>query len=73
VAPEVPKERSDALRAAFMQTMKDPEFLDEAQRTLGPIDPISGTDMQQIIARVYALPPEIIARAREAVKVPGSN
>jgi tripartite-type tricarboxylate transporter receptor subunit TctC len=73
VAPEVPKERSDALRAAFMQTMADPEFLDEASRTLGPIDPTSGPDMQKIIANVYALPPEVVARAREAVKIPGSN
>jgi tripartite-type tricarboxylate transporter receptor subunit TctC len=72
VAPGVPKERADALRTAFMATMNDPEFLDEARRTLGPIDPISGPAMQDIIANVYALPPEVIAKAREAVKVPGS-
>jgi len=53
----VPKERTDALRAAFMATMIDAEFLDEARRLLGPIDPISGADMQAIIAKVYALPP----------------
>jgi hypothetical protein len=29
--------------------------------------------MQDIIANVYALPPEVIAQAREAVKIPGSN
>ena len=73
VAPGVPKDRADALRAAFMATMKDPDFLDEAQRLLGPIDPISGPDMQDIIAKVYALSPELIATAREAVKAPGSN
>jgi tripartite-type tricarboxylate transporter receptor subunit TctC len=67
VAPEVPKDRVEALRAAFMATMADPEFLDEAKRTLGPIDPISGPDMQTLIANVYALPPEVIAKAREAV------
>jgi tripartite-type tricarboxylate transporter receptor subunit TctC len=70
VAPEVPRERTDALRTAFLDTMKDPEFLDEAKRTLGPIDPISGVDMQKIIENVYRLPPEIIARARDAVKAP---
>jgi hypothetical protein len=73
VAPGVPRDRTEALRAAFMATMSDPEFLDEAKRTLGPIDPISGSDMQDIIANVYALPPEVIAQAREAVKIPGSN
>jgi hypothetical protein len=53
--------------------MNDPDFLDEAKRVLGPIDPISGTDMQAIISNVYALPGEAIATAREAVKIPGSN
>jgi tripartite-type tricarboxylate transporter receptor subunit TctC len=73
VAPGVPQDRTDALRAAFMATMNDPDFLDEAKRVLGPIDPISGTDMQAIISNVYALPGEVIATAREAVKIPGSN
>jgi hypothetical protein len=73
VAPGVPKDRTDALRAAFMATMNDPDFLDEAKRLLGPIDPISGADMQGIISKVYALPPEVIAQAREAVRIPGSK
>ena len=73
VAPGVPKERADALREAFMATMRDPDFLEEAMRVLGTIDPTSGPDMQSIIANVYALPADIIATAREAVKIPGAN
>jgi tripartite-type tricarboxylate transporter receptor subunit TctC len=73
VAPGVPPDRTEALRAAFMATMNDPEFLDEAKRLLGPIDPTSGADMQSIIANIYALPAEVIATAREAVKTPGAN
>jgi tripartite-type tricarboxylate transporter receptor subunit TctC len=73
VAPEVPKARSDALRAAFMDTMRDPQFIEDATRTLGSLGPVSGEDMQKIVADVYALPPAIIARAREAVRVPGAN
>jgi tripartite-type tricarboxylate transporter receptor subunit TctC len=73
VAPAVPKERIDALRTAFMATMRDPEFLAEAAKTLGQIDPLTGPEMQKIIADVYALPPEIIAKARETVKVSGAN
>jgi tripartite-type tricarboxylate transporter receptor subunit TctC len=73
VAPGVPKDRADALRQAFMATTIDAEFLDEAKRTLGPIDPISGPDMQAIISNVYALPSDVIVKAREAVKNPGSN
>jgi tripartite-type tricarboxylate transporter receptor subunit TctC len=73
VAPGVPKERTPALRDAFMATMRDPEFLDEARRTLGVIDPISGEQMQGIVENVYALPSEVIAKAREAVRIPGAN
>jgi len=73
VAPGVPKERADALRQAFMATMIDPDFIEEAKQALGPIDPIAGTKMQDIISNVYALPPDIIAKAREAVKIPGAN
>ena len=73
VAPGVPKDRTEALRAAFMATMRDTDFLAEAGQVLGPIDPVSGADMQAIIANVYALPAEVIAQAREAVKIPGAN
>jgi tripartite-type tricarboxylate transporter receptor subunit TctC len=73
VAPDVPKARSDALRAAFMETMSDPDFVAEAKRTLGPLGPVSGEEMQKIVSDVYALSPNVIAKAREAVKVPGSN
>jgi hypothetical protein len=73
VAPGVPADRTEALRAGFMATLEDPEFLGEAKEVLGPIDPVSGIDMQTIISKVYALPGDIIAAAREAVKVPGAN
>jgi tripartite-type tricarboxylate transporter receptor subunit TctC len=71
VAPGVPKDRADALRTAFMETMRDPNFLAEAAKTLGDIDPMSGPEMQQIIAEVQALPAEVIAKARDSMRVPG--
>ena len=73
VAPGVPKDRTDALRSAFMVTMRDPEFLAEATKTLGEIDPLTGLEMQKIIADLYVLPPEVIAKARETVKASGAN
>jgi hypothetical protein len=73
LAPGVPMDRTLALREAFMATLRDTEFLAEAQQALGPIDPVSGTDMQAIIANVYALPAQVIAQARAAVKVSGPN
>jgi hypothetical protein len=73
IAPSVPKDRADAIRTAFVKTMKDPQFLAEAEKTLGQIDPLSGPEMQKIITDVHALPPDVIAKAREAVKLPGAN
>jgi tripartite-type tricarboxylate transporter receptor subunit TctC len=73
VAPAVPKERADALRDAFMATMHDPEFLADADKALGEIDPLSGIDMQKLIANVYTLPPAILAKARETVKAPTAD
>jgi tripartite-type tricarboxylate transporter receptor subunit TctC len=69
VAPGVPKDRTESLRAAFMATMRDPDFLAEAEKTLGQIDPMTGAEMQKIIGEVYSLPPEVIAKARATVKV----
>jgi tripartite-type tricarboxylate transporter receptor subunit TctC len=73
VAPAVPRDRADALRTAFMATMDDPDFLADAEKTLGKIDPLSGLGMQRIIASVYALPPAVVTKARETVKVPGAE
>jgi tripartite-type tricarboxylate transporter receptor subunit TctC len=68
VPPGVPQDRTDALRAAFMQTMKDPDFLADANKSLGTIDPVSGAEMQSIVSRVYSLPADVVAKARDAAK-----
>jgi tripartite-type tricarboxylate transporter receptor subunit TctC len=68
VAPEVPQDRADALRTAFMQTMKDPDFLADAKKSLGKIDPVSGADMKEVVTRVNSLPAAITEKARDAIK-----
>jgi hypothetical protein len=69
LAPKVPAERVAALRAAFDATMQDPDFRADALKTVGMIDPVSGLQMQAMLAEVYALPPEIIERARKTVGI----
>ena len=69
VTPGVPSERVQALRAAFNATMQDKDFQREAATTIGPIDPVSGEDMQMMLGAVYALPAPLIERARQAVGV----
>ena len=68
VAPEVPAERVDALRAAFMATMKDPDFVSEAQKAGLDIDAVDGAEVQRLIARIYAAPPDLIAKVKKALR-----
>jgi hypothetical protein len=58
-----PVDRVTAMRAAFDETMRDPEFLSDARKTLLDVDPVSGQDMAGIIAEAYATPKEVVARA----------
>jgi hypothetical protein len=63
MAPHVPPERVKALRAAFMATMADAEFLADAKKQKLDIDPISGEVMQEMIARVYKTPRDVVEKA----------
>ena len=62
--PGVPAERVQALRAAFAQTLKDPQFLAEAEKLGVEVQHVGGERIQQLVERIYASPPEIIARAK---------
>ena len=62
--PGVPAERIAAMRAAFDATMKDPEFLKEAEAAAMEIAPVSGRSMQDISADLIATPERVKARAR---------
>jgi len=69
--PNVPQDRVDALRKAFDDTMKDKEFLAEADKAQLEITPVSGVKVQQLVTDVYKTPPEIVAKAAELLKVEG--
>ena len=67
-AGDVPADRVAAIRAAFVQTMKDPEFLGEADKLKIEVDPVSGEDMQKVVANVLATPKNLAARARTIIE-----
>jgi tripartite-type tricarboxylate transporter receptor subunit TctC len=66
--PGVPEDRVDALRKAFMDTMKDKEFLAEAEKAQLEITPVSGVEVQQPVADIYKTPPEVVKKAAEILK-----
>jgi tripartite-type tricarboxylate transporter receptor subunit TctC len=66
--PGIPQDRAEALRKAFMDTMKDKEFLAEAEKAGLEITPVSGEKIQELVKEVYDTPPEIAKKAAEIVK-----
>ncbi len=64
----VPRERVAALRRAFDATMKDPQFLAEAERSKTDISPMTGEEAQKIAAATINTPPDVLARANALIE-----
>ena len=66
--PNVPADRVAVLRQAFMDTMKDKDFLAEADKMQLEINPVSGEEVEKLVKDVYATPPDVIAKAKQAAE-----
>ena len=66
--PGVPEPRVTALRAAFMATVKDPKFLDDAKNGNFDVEPVSGEDLQKLVKDVVATPSQITERAKKIIE-----
>jgi tripartite-type tricarboxylate transporter receptor subunit TctC len=64
--PDTPKDRVEALRRAFDETMKDPEFLAEAKKTGLSVGPLRGEEVQKLVQEVADIPPDILEKVRAA-------
>jgi tripartite-type tricarboxylate transporter receptor subunit TctC len=60
--PEVPKDRAEALQAAFMKVMADPEFIAGAKRLNLDLSPIDGETVRKMIVMAAQTPKAVIAR-----------
>lgn len=63
--PGTPKARLEVLRKAFADTMKDPQFLDEAKKARLDLSPISGEELEQAVQGIYDAEPEVVAKLKE--------
>ena len=68
VPPGVPPARVDALRRAFDATMKDKDFLADAEKMKLEIDPLTGEEVAAVIEQVSRTSPETAARVRAAME-----
>jgi tripartite-type tricarboxylate transporter receptor subunit TctC len=66
--PGVPADRARALRDAFDATMKDREFLAEANKLSLDVDPVTGAEVEAVIRDVYASPPAAVKLAAESMR-----
>ena len=61
-APGTPKERVQILRKAFADTLKDPEFVAEAKKVSLEIDPLTGEEVEKIVAGLFNLNPATVTK-----------
>ncbi len=62
--PDTPADRVQALRQAFDAMVKDPEFIADAQKLRVELGPLPGTELQQIVAEVAGMSPDIVAKVK---------
>jgi hypothetical protein len=69
--PEVPAERVAMLRKAFEMLAQDKEFLVEIDKAKMEFDFVPGPEIDKIVARIAATPPEIAERYAKAFSPDG--
>ena len=67
VGAKVPRERVEALQTAFMNSLRDPGLLREAQKLNFDISPLPAPALETLVTRAYASPPYILAKLRKAL------
>jgi len=66
--PATPKDRVQLLRRAFIQAVKDPDLLNDANRANLEIAPASGEEIAQAIEKMFKTPPAVVAKLKETLK-----
>lgn len=66
--PDLPQERLDALRRAFVDALNDPELLADAAKMGAIIDAVSGQEIADEMKKIYATPRAVVERVKEAIQ-----
>jgi hypothetical protein len=65
IAAGSPADRLQTLRRAFMDTMKDAEFLADAEKSKVLIDPMSGDEVEKTVNRFLRLEPAMATKLKD--------
>jgi tripartite-type tricarboxylate transporter receptor subunit TctC len=62
--PGTPKDRVRILRRALQETLKDPAFVAEAEKARLTADPVTGEDLEKMVAELFALDADLLAKLK---------
>jgi tripartite-type tricarboxylate transporter receptor subunit TctC len=71
--PGTAPDKVAALRKAFHAAMQDPGLIAEAKKANIDLDEVDGEKLAKILDRAYAMPPDVIKAANEAMSLTGSS
>jgi tripartite-type tricarboxylate transporter receptor subunit TctC len=66
--PGTPKARVQILRKAYMETMKDPEFLADAKKAKLDLNPDDGAGLERNVKEIFDIEPALVAKLKEILK-----
>ena len=66
--PKTPDERLAALRTAFQEMVRDPDFTREAKRRNVTLEPLEGHELQTIVNESMNLTPAVAERIRQTIR-----
>ena len=63
--PGTPRERVSILRKAFLDTMRDREFLLDASKLRIPVQPVFGNEVEEIAVDLFRVSPSMVAKLKK--------
>ena len=64
MTPGTPKDRIELLRKAFQETLKDKDFLAEAQKSRLDLDPVTGEDLEKAVATASRVDKALVTKLK---------
>ena len=68
MAPATPKDRVQALRKAFIETLKDAEFSADAKKSRLDTDPLTGEEIEKIVLQLFKMDAILVSQLKEILK-----
>ena len=65
VAPGTAKDRVQMLRKAFVDSLKDPEFIADAKKSRLDTDPLTGEEIEKIVGQLFKMNASLVNQLKE--------